>query len=89
MAIEYPQPATGGSSCATITDKIVAGGAEQGITATGSSPAVATLLGQGLEVCDDSASWTYTAQLGPFGTLDVCGQYQVCSSRHEEHCLRL
>lgn len=77
VAISYPEPSSASSNCAIITDKITAGGAEQAITAFGSTAAVAALLGSGVQVCDATASWTYTAELGPFDAADVCGQYEV------------
>lgn len=80
MEIEYSQPTGSGSNCAIVRDKVAANGAEKDITATGTTAAATALLGSGVQVCDEAASWTYTAKLGPFGGSDICGQYEVCTS---------
>lgn len=70
------------SSCAIVKDRVVADGAEDGFTLSGDG-AAAGLVGNGVQVCDGSASFTYTAEVGPFGGLEgICGAYQVGIWQH-------
>jgi hypothetical protein len=83
ISVTFPAEAAASSSgssnsnCAVIRDRIVADGAEQGMQLQGAGSA-AELLGGGVRVCAESASFSYTAAVGPFrDTEDVCGSYQV------------
>jgi hypothetical protein len=80
ISVTFPAEAAASSSssnCAVIRDSIVADGAERGIQLKGAGSS-AELLGAGVRVCEESASFTYTAAMGPYkDTEDVCGNYQV------------
>lgn len=84
LNIEYAEPGSGGSECALIRDKVVAGSTDKGVSVAGSTTDAAALLGRGVEVCAETASWTYTAKLGPFSDTDVCGPIEV---RHQLTCV--
>ncbi|WIA37975.1 hypothetical protein OEZ86_001351 [Tetradesmus obliquus] len=83
MAVNFPAEAaavSSASSCAMIRDRIVADGAEGAIKLEGEGTS-AELLDRGVHVCGESASFTYTAAVGPFDELeDVCGSYQYKNS---------
>jgi hypothetical protein len=82
MSVTFPAEAAasssgGSSNCAVIRDRVVADGAESAIKLEGTGRS-AELLADGVRVCDESASFTYTAVVGPFNDMeDVCGSYQV------------
>jgi len=69
---------SGNGSCATISDSIMANGAEMGFSLDSSTSADgASILRGGVEVCKNSTILKYNLKVGPFSELDVCGTYQV------------